>query len=559
MKTYNFIIAETFVQTLLLEGIKHVFISPGSRSTPLTLAFARNAGNFSIKIVYDERSAAFQALGCALATGTPAVLVCTSGSAVANYFPAIVEAAQSEIPMLVLTADRPFELHESGANQTMPQHEIFGKFVKKSTNMPIADSPDWMEEGKLQKAIRIRAAMGIAHSLQHPRGVVHFNFPFRKPLEPSKEEIEKNVSGGGIQVYLGQISPSSAQINAFYKLISQAERPLMVLGPNAWKSLDVLTADRFAEGFGVPILADILSGRKISAHEMFLRSKKVREMLEPDLIIRVGKVPIGNQLNRFLEQTNAVTVQISESLKLHDDVHKTDYLINASPNILLEETLKRKGKNANRNWKEIVEGIDDSTKKQLRTLMTNEKFEGALVGKLLNSLDDNKAVFLGNSLVIRHAMTYAVDCRAMMFGNRGVSGIDGNLSTALGLGKGLKKEVIAIMGDLTFIHDLNSLTSQGEEKITVVVINNHGGGIFRRLPIANEKEFHQFFLTAHDFTFEKVADFYGLDYYKVESDIPKTEMLKPNSFIEIITDSQEDKNRGMDLAEKIAKKLEDEI
>ncbi len=282
-------------------------------------------------------------------------------------------------------------------------------------------------------------------------------------------------------------------------------------------------------------------------------------MLEPDLIIRVGKVPIGNQLNRFLEQTNAVTVQISESLKLHDDVHKTDYLINASPNILLEETLKRKGKNANRNWKEIVEGIDDSTKKQLRTLMTNEKFEGALVGKLLNSLDDNKAVFLGNSLVIRHAMTYAVDCRAMMFGNRGVSGIDGNLSTALGLGKGLKKEVIAIMGDLTFIHDLNSLTSQGEEKITVVVINNHGGGIFRRLPIANEKEFHQFFLTAHDFTFEKVADFYGLDYYKVESDIPKTEMLKPNSFIEIITDSQEDKNRGMDLAEKIAKKLEDEI
>ncbi len=560
MKTYNSIIAETFVQTLFLGGIRHIYISPGSRSTPLTLAFARNAEKFSsINMVYDERSAAFQALGCALATGRPTVLVCTSGSAVANYFPAVAEASQSEIPMLILSADRPFELQDSGANQTMNQKDIFGKFVKKFVEMPIADNPQWLTEGKLRDFIRMKAAMGIAHSIQHPQGPVHFNFPFRKPLEPLKEEKTDEIKKKQVQITMGHLSPSEDQINLAIRLISEAERPLMILGPNAWRAIDMKIANRFSKIMGIPIISDILSGRKITAHEIFLASKKVREALQPDLIIRIGKVPIGKQMGRFLEETEAVSIQISESLRLHDDHLKMHYFFNASPNIFFNKIIERVEPKPLGHWFKKVEEINNVAKEQLKQIIGRERIEGIIVGNLLNSLNENNVVFLGNSLIVRHAMTYAIDCKAAIYGNRGVSGIDGNISTALGIAKGLQKEVVAIVGDLTFIHDLNALSSKEKRKLTVIVLNNHGGGIFRRLPISKEKEFHQFFLTPHEFTFAKVADFFGMKYHKIESDIPSPETIRPNSLIEIITDSQKDNERQKQIIDNIAHLLEERI
>lgn len=549
-------IAETFVRALSSAGIKHVFISPGSRSTPLTLAFAKNSELFKISIVYDERSAAFQALGCAIATKSPTVLVCTSGSAVANYFPAVVEASQSEVPLVILTADRPFELQDSGSNQTMPQPGIFGKFVKKSLEMPVADSPKWITDKEFRDYTTIRANYSASIARQHPQGPVHINFPFRKPLEPKVEEQHASADLRTTEFQIGRLEPDENQVQIFEKLLSTSKRPLLILGPNAWKQVEISVVEQFAMEFGIPVLSDILSGMKVTPHEQFLQSEKVRKLVNPDLIIHMGKVPIGNALNKLIEESDAVKIQISDSLRLHDDLQKTNYFFNVNPTALLQKASQPTKINVDDKWPNLMENLTQHTLEQLDRYMAIPDFEGAIIGAILNQVDETTSVFLGNSLPVRHAMYYGVHCPARIYGNRGVSGIDGNISTALGLMKGLQKHVVAIVGDLTFIHDLNALTDSGRHQITVIIINNQGGGIFRRLPISNAKEFPRFFLTPHDLSFEKIAEFYGMKYRKFLSEVPSPDALKPGTIIEIATDSEKDLKRHREVLSAISRSLE---
>ncbi len=554
MRPYNFTIASHFVKTLIDLGVREAYISPGSRSTPLTLAFARFKEKILTRVVFDERSSAFHALGAAIYSNVPVALVCTSGSALANYMPAVVEAFQSEIPLLMLTADRPPDLQLTGSNQTMNQQNFFGHFSKAYVEMPVGDSMQW-KQNNMKKFVRIRAALAFSLANQDPKGPVQVNFQFRKPLEPHEEErsalLERESSP---KIISGEPSLTNEQVRELAGILNQVKRPLFVLGPNAWRIVDLTIVEKFARNLGIPIFADILSGyTPVTAHVTFLQSRKVMEEIRPDLVIHLGKVPISKELNDLIA-TSQFKIQISKSLRLHDDRHKTDMLFVAKPNEILEKTEEQVNPYG-QDWTEKIEKLDRQTKSLLKQKMKTSKCEGTAIGNLVNETKEGELIFLGNSLSVRHAEQFGVFSRAKFFGNRGVSGIDGNLSTAHGIALGSGRKVIAIIGDLAMLHDMNALASRQRGKIVPIVINNQGGNIFTRLPISEEREFKEYFYTPHTFRFKSIADFYGMDYIQTNVEM-RQDIAQENTFIEIITEGQKDERKRDEITKQVISSLE---
>lgn len=535
----NFLWTRVFVEELARAGLRSVCIAPGSRSTPLTMAFAEHGG-VRVYPHLDERSAAFFALGVALATDEPVALVCTSGSATANFFPAIIEAHESRVPLLVLTTDRPPELRYSGANQTIDQVKMYGDYALWSVDAPL---PERQPAALTIRALRTLAARAYATADgvgSGRKGVVHVNLPFRKPLEPIPVETDHadvmadagfDYAGAFTVMTGGATIPTVQQMTTLVSILERHERGMIVCGTKSLGENFVAAVTQLSGRTGYPIFADPTSDVRFGAHvegaaiigayDTFLNVPPTWEA--PDVVIRFGGVPTSNALNAYLDRIDAKhRVQVSADGIWADDSHRTHLFVHADPTLLCLSLSGRLQARPESAWAQQIRMVEAVTWLNLGQRMGDEFFDGQVVADLLERLPDESNVFAGNSLPVRHVEQFARPSNKHLhvFANRGASGIDGNVSTALGIAAATGKPTVLLVGDITLYHDMNGLLAVkqcGVDNLTIVLLNNDGGGIFHRLPVAKfDPPFTDLFVMPHGLQFQHVAALYGLEFVRAD-------------------------------------------
>lgn len=565
-----------FVDELVNNGMTDVIISPGSRSTPLALTFSEHP---SIKewIVIDERSAAFFALGLAKKTNRPVALVCTSGTAAANYYPAIVEAFYSRVPLLVLTADRPHELRQVGAPQAIEQIKMYGDYVKWFHEMATP-------EGSLQmlRYSRQKAAQAFAYTEQGNKGPVQVNFPFREPLTPdfSLPDIwgmKRNENTSGISRMEGVKYLAAENVRELTDLIGSSQKGLLVCGPQ--QDTDFAeSVCQLAHHWNIPLLADPLSQVRTGAHDKtqviegydaFLRDPDIRERLKPDYIIRFGAMPVSKAYLFFIKENSSIPQFIVEENEGFRDPSGNDTVyIYADPkqmcNQLIEKSADRQN---NEEW--LIEWMkyNQIAKQHLLSGEEAQVTEGEAVRGIAEVIPDNTALYTGNSMSIRDVDSFFMTTskNVSILCNRGANGIDGVISSAVGAAASGER-VTLLIGDLSFFHDMNGLLAakQYQLPITIVLVNNNGGGIFSFLPQANDKKhFEALFGTPVDLPFEKAGELYGADYSvastesALKTQLERSYENKGLSIIEVQTDRAENAAWHRDKWARIMKEIKE--
>jgi len=577
MTNPNTLYANTFVDALIAAGLKRVCLAPGSRHTPLVLALARHRDAIDLFSHLDERSAAFFALGLALASGEPAAVVCTSGSAAANFFPAIVEAHQSRVPLILLTADRPPELRASGANQTIDQIKIFGDYVDWFYDAPLpeADAPP--------VALRnLRALAARAYDIAaRMRGVAHINWPFRKPFEPGADDaavlaVDKRpptqfvqqgrADDSGLPALLTEDLLARPGIIYFGhgSCRSEAERQRLL----PW-------ARRLSDISGFPIFAEFSSNMRaantIGAYECFINAVAM-DFSRVEVLIRFGAPPLSKAMQDFLEQASLrQLIYCGRTRDWADDSHRITQHLRLNPAALDPkewDAFAPQSKRAD-TWREHLTEADRMARQVIADEIENGAwFDGAVLYDVVDLTPAGAALFAGNSLPVRHLDQFGLRTAApfMAYANRGASGIDGNVSTALGIGAARKgSPLVAVLGDITLYHDMNGLLALQRCGVpaTIVLLNNEGGGIFHRLPArAFEPHFSDFFITAHGLDFARVAALYGLSYVRADDRATFRQAFAEavggpgSTLIEARTDAIADLQRRGDIMTAIHRKLE---
>ncbi|MRX72430.1 2-succinyl-5-enolpyruvyl-6-hydroxy-3-cyclohexene-1-carboxylic-acid synthase [Bacillus lacus] len=520
-----------FVEELVLSGVHDAVISPGSRSTPLAVLLQDHA-DMKTYIQIDERSAGFFALGIAKAKQKPVVLVCTSGTAAANYYPAVVEAFLSRIPLIILTADRPHELRDVGAPQAINQNNMYGEYVKWFTDAALPEA----DPGMLHY-VRTLAGRAAGHALSMPMGPVHLNFPFREPLMPDlnhpllwakKERTRPKVSVPSSRAVL-----SEQQYKELAHTLNTYQKGIIVCGElNDTKAVQGLI--ELSEQLGFPILADPLSQLRAGSHrkdlvvehyDSFLKDEEIAELIKPEIVIRFGSMPVSKPLFLLLKNDPSIyQIVVDSSGGWRDPTLHSAEMIHCNEaefcqSIMLHARRKEnvcwaeKWLNINRHYAVLLNKIED---------FDGELFEGKLYMELQSMLPQTCTLFVGNSMPIRDIDTFfsKTDKEIKIYANRGANGIDGVVSTALGMSAAIKDPVFLLLGDLSFYHDLNGLLAANLQKLslTVIVINNNGGGIFSFLPQSQEeKHFEALFGTPTNLDFSKAAQLYGAQYQLAQS------------------------------------------
>ncbi|NSL51372.1 2-succinyl-5-enolpyruvyl-6-hydroxy-3-cyclohexene-1-carboxylic-acid synthase [Calidifontibacillus erzurumensis] len=518
-----------FLDELVQAGVKNIVISPGSRSTPIAMLAAEHP-DLKIWLQVDERSAAFFALGMAKASREPVAIVCTSGTAVANYMPAVVEAKESQVPLIVLTADRPHELRDIGAPQAIDQINFFGKQVKWFVEMAIPE-----DRQEMLRYSRTVAARAVAVCQMSPSGPVHLNFPFREPLVPIIEDDSIWKEGLDERRPFVNVTPPTWQANdelleqLASKLLS-IERGLIVCGPYDRPEF-AETAVSLGEKLGFPVLADPLSqlraGRHskdivIDSYDAFLRDEYIAERLKPEVVIRFGAMPVSKFLFLYLKNNPSIEQIIIDGEGLwRDPTLLAAEVIYADPlyfakklGSLLNKKIERNGHQFTNSWLESWITADRIAGETLYSVGKEEPdFEGRVVIELADCLPEQAVLFVGNSMPIRDVDSFflSTDRNIRIMCNRGANGIDGTISTALGAST-TAWPLVLLVGDLTFFHDLNGLLAAKlhELNATIVVVNNEGGGIFSFLPqSAHPKNFELLFGTPLGLDFSHAVKMYG--------------------------------------------------
>jgi 2-succinyl-5-enolpyruvyl-6-hydroxy-3-cyclohexene-1-carboxylate synthase len=490
-------------------GVRRAVISPGSRSTPLTLAALRHPG-LTTHMVLDERSAAFFALGLVKAEAAPVAVIATSGSAVANWFPAVTEANMGRWPLILLSADRPPELQDCGANQTMDQIGLFGSHVRAFHHLPPAET----ETGWLGGL----AARAVAAGQGPLPGPVHLNIPLREPLVPPAALPPARTMSRSVTPLASQLRPTADAVAAIQSLLSSGQGAILCgsddLGVGFHEAVMTLGECR-----RVPVFADILSGVRggaASGGTVLAHPDQVaRTAPAADWVLRFGGAPISRAMTDWLGRCGGrPQVVVSAHPRPADPVGVASHVIHADPatlcRMLAEPMATAPG------WRETFLELDRQAEWKAAAACADDiAFEGTLLRRLLSGLPPETALFLGNSLTVRAAEWFAgrLPHRLRLFGNRGVSGIDGNLSTAFGLAAGCGSAV-AVVGDLALQHDLTALALGREHRLVVVVLDNGGGGIFDHLPQAGLPEYRQAWLMPQGLSIPAAAQAFGLDYVR---------------------------------------------
>jgi len=527
----NIHVSEILVAGLADAGLKAVCIAPGSRSTPLALAFDANPsiGTF---VHPDERCASFFALGMAQASGRPVALVCTSGTAALEFHAAVAEAEMAGVPLLVLTADRPPELRHSGANQTIDQVKMYGDHVLWAVEaaLPEDDAPDVALRNARTLAARCYA---VADGIR--KGPVHINFPFRKPLEPDTPYSPSFDKGRSSSIQRGVLVPTAEQIEEMVAIVSAHERGWIVCGPWAGRppcSLVAAVAE-LGRRTGYPVFADPLSGLRFGPHtgnmpiigsyESFLQHAAGFEA--PQVVIRFGAVPTSKYLNAYLERTApAFQVHVRSDGVWADDSHRVHSYLQVDETVFCRQLAERFCRPPGQ-WAASILAAEENCRLLQERMLRQSWFDAAAAATAVAALPDDSNLFVGNSLPVRHVDQFAQPDlkRIHVFGNRGASGIDGVVSSALGVAAAERsRPMLLLIGDVSFYHDMNGLLAVskfGLDNVTVVLLNNGGGGVFRRLPIAEEQtRFEGLFLTPPDLDFSLASEMYGLDFVRIQGE-----------------------------------------
>ena len=569
------------IEELVRNDVTCFCISPGSRSTPLTIAAAEN--NHAEKIIcFDERAAAFFAIGYARAKGKPAAVICTSGTAVANFYPAITEAKNSQIPMILITADRPPELRDTGANQTIKQVGMFGDFLNWQFDLPCPD------EKIPAEFVLSTIDQAVHQTKEKPCGPVQLNCMFREPLEPSRQEFpvayqasidhwEKSTKVS--TEYIPNIkSVDNQSINGIVTSINHSKNGLLVVG-QLQHDPERHAVIKLAKHLQWPLFADITSGIRhhqkdiinIAYFDQILLSEYVVENIRPDVILHFGgaltskrylkSIDVRAPDNYFhfdsgdLRYDPAHIVRKRFCADLGEICQQLIFMTKRQSNQTREKTLREKT---------LIE-INEKTENIVESFYTSEKnITEVTLPKLISKvLPQDQGLFLASSMPIRDFDMYAGSHikTSHISANRGVSGIDGTLATAVGYAKGLEKRVTVVIGDLAMIHDLNSLSlvHNSHFPLTIVVINNGGGGIFSFLPVSDYKHvFDDFFATPHPYQFEHAAQMFDIAYVKAQTidvfldSYEKSLSQRTSILIEIITEREQ----NYKIHQKIQSKIE---
>lgn len=529
------------IQGLAQSGVGHLVFCPGSRSTPVLLA-AQASGSLRLWQHVDERSAAFFGLGLARSLGEPVALLATSGTAAVNFHPAVTEARYGRVPLVVLTADRPRELREVGAPQTIDQTGLYGSHAKLSLDLPLPEASSRMRRHAFATAVR-----AVAVAREAPAGPVHLNLPLREPLllpQPGTPDAPEGPAGPegtaqspslpppvGIQAGGRTLEPQA--LAALAGTLGTIRRGLVVVGPQEDPVL-AEAALRLATRLGWPVLADPLSqlrsmplpdGRAelvITTYDAFLRVPAAFQRLQPQGILRLGAAPVSKALGQYLEHHAGVPQWlVDEAPAWRDPGQVATQVIWAEPRRLiqaLEASLPARTE-TDGLWLELWRRLEEESARVLDRAVpegdAGSLFEGRIVPELVPLLPEGSLLFAGNSMPVRDLDTFQrpLGRRLRMMANRGASGIDGVVSTALGAAAaGRSGPVVLVVGDLSFYHDLNGLLAARLHRIplTVVLIQNDGGGIFSFLPQASLGPlFEPLFGTPTGLDFRPAVEMYG--------------------------------------------------
>jgi len=567
--------ADRFVNELAACGLQAVAIAPGSRSTPLTLAFSRHP-QIKVYLQHDERSAAFFALGLALATDRPVALVCTSGTAAAEFHAAVIEAYQSQVPLLVLTADRPHEVRYSGANQTIDQVKMYGDHVLWSFDMALPHSD---ASALVMRSLQTMAARAYAIANGLVKGPVHLNFPFRPPLEPAAPPLPMMapLMRSFVQMSRGVMVPTPEQVNAIIAVVEQYERGLIICGPNCPGGSFPQTLAALATATGYPILADPLSGVRFGAvaatglvcggYESYLRGGHA-PWAAPDVVIRFGAVPTAKWLNSYLtNHPPQHLIHIRDNGIWADDLHLVTDFVQADAATTCQALVEQLPPRDGSAWAEAILSVESTSQQIVQQYCEEHFFDGAVVRAVVEALPAGARLMIGNSLPVRHLDQFGQPGTRprQIFGNRGASGIDGITSTALGIAASSAEPLVLITGDITFYHDMNGLLAIRQHNlrnVTIVLLNNDGGNIFRRLPVAKfEPPFTPLFLTPHGLDFRHVAQLYGIAYSKADDAAAFGDAIAHHmngdqaTIIEVRTDGDADLHHQQSLAQQIVERI----
>ncbi len=547
----NALWARAIAEELARSGVRDVCASPGSRSTPLTLAAAAHP-DLRLTMHIDERSASFFALGTALRTGRPAALVCTSGTAGAHYLPAVIEARYSRVPLVVLTADRPAELMHAGAGQTIDQVHLFGDHARAFVH---ADLPVTEPLALRHLRATVDRLVATARGDVGPgAGAVHLNVPFREPLAPipvpgdvdpelyAREPLAMHGRGDAplIQYAADAPTPSASTLDAIAAALDASSRPVICVGPlpSTTQPDDLKSVLALSEVSGAPIMADPVSQLRFTEHggatvltryDAFLRSADWRRAHAPDVVVRFG-ASLTSKVHRFWRQEHlaARELLVDPDGLLHDEVQHAELVAVGAPGVVARGVAARITRDHSSS--EWVAALTDAERTAdgvfSSALPEGPLWEAPLARAVVDAMGSGDTLMLASSMPIRDADAFsgARAIGARVVSNRGANGIDGLTSTALGLASRTPDaHTWAVIGDVAFLHDVGGLFAARGAGVdldaTIVVPNNSGGGIFHYLPIAShdEVDFERLFATAHDTQLAHLARAYGVEHALVRT------------------------------------------
>jgi 2-succinyl-5-enolpyruvyl-6-hydroxy-3-cyclohexene-1-carboxylate synthase len=509
------------------KNIKNVVISPGSRSASLTLAFARHP-EIKTKIISDERSAAFIAIGMAQQLKELVVLVCTSGSAAYNYAPAIAEAYYQQIPLLVFTADRPPEWIDQLDGQTIKQNEIFGKHVKRSFTLPMEDGysdTKWFIERTISESINLAKEL--------PLGPVHVNVPLREPIYPEAEiTFEKNIKI--IDNYPRHYDLPLSIWDGLKDEFDQYKNILIVAGQQDYTPKLIHEIEQLIEKYSVVVVSDIIGNlqaveKVIKHHDSILNSKNKQQIaqLQPDLLITFGKSVISKNLKLFLRKLKPdMHWHIQETGNVADTYQTLQRVIPTNPSYFFEQFNKDTILSSPDSipFYEYWQKLEKEATIQNQIFFENQSIpfnEFSVCYQILNQLPENSILHLSNSMPVRYANLLSLAGKKCIevYCNRGTSGIDGVMSTAFGAAMETDKLVFVVIGDMAFFYDRNAFWNNYMPKnLRILVLNNHGGGIFKMIDGPSKHiELEEFFVTKQNLKAASLAYEYDLEYYYADN------------------------------------------
>jgi len=522
-----------FADELARCGVQHVCTSPGSRSTPLVLSLAREE-RLRATSHLDERSGAFFALGLAKASGRPAVLACTSGTAAAHYAAAVIEAYEARVPLIVLTADRPPELRDAGAGQTIDQVKLYGRAAK--WYLEIDDAPATEARMRFLRSLACRAVWTAVGGRPGP---VHLNFSLREPLVlgPDDDLPRREPGGGGRrdgQAWVERHAPRASAPD----LRLSGRFPVLVAGRMERPS-DGDAVAAFAARARWPLLADPLSGARrgeaaIAHYDALLRVPKWGEGFAPDLVVRAGDLPTSKPLRQWLAALPGVRqIALDPEHAWQDPDASVGERHAAGPEALSAEPLDG-------SWLEAWRRADAVARTAMGQVLGGDLSEPAVAVRTAAGLRARDTLFVASSMPVRDLETFAVT-GARVLANRGANGIDGTASTALGVAAASPGRTVLLTGDVALLHDLGGLLAarRTRTELTVVLINNDGGGIFHFLPVSGERDlFEEHVATPHGIDFAQAAALYGFGHRLVATpeDFDAALAAGGSTIIEVRTD-----------------------